>query len=420
MEAWEIISADAFTEGRKLEDKNLYPAVKERILQSMEHTRELSDEELSLRIDEELQKRDKNSLLSFPARRQYATRLFASFRKFGVLQELIEDEEVTEILVNGPSRIFYEKKGTLHLFHGTFSSDEELSDLIQTICAGGGRFVNDASPIVDTRLLDGSRVNIVLHPISLDGSCISIRKFSKEPMNMQTLLAYGSLSDEIAEYLEKLVIAGYNIFVSGGTGSGKTTFLNALSEFIPKDQRVVTIEDSAELQLNGIANLVRLETRTAGFEGVAPIGIRDLIKTALRMRPSRLIVGECRGAEAIDLLSANNTGHSGSLGTGHANSTYDMIGRLETMVLMGMELPLPAIRRQIASGIDLLIHLGRLRDKSRKVLEIAELAGVEDGEIRLNVLYRFAEVREKKGQIEGKWEKTGSLIHREKWEAAGF
>ena len=280
--------------------------------------------------------------------------------------------------------------------------------------------VNEASPIVDTRLVDGSRVNIVLHPISLGGSSISIRKFSKEPMNMDKLLSYGSLSKEIAVFLEKLVKAGYNIFVSGGTGSGKTTFLNALSEFIPKEERVITIEDSAELQLNGIKNLVRLETRTAGFEGVESIGIRELIKTALRMRPSRLIVGECRGAEAIDLLSANNTGHSGSLGTGHANSTYDMICRLETMVLMGMELPVSAIRGQIASGIDLFIHLGRLRDKSRKLLEIAELEGVINGEIKLNVLYRFAECGEKKGKIYGKWEKIGELKHKEKWEAAGF
>ena len=237
---------------------------------------------------------------------------------------------------------------------------------------------------------------------------------------MAALLSYGSLSEEIALFLEKLVIAGYNLFVSGGTGSGKTTFLNALSAYIPKDKRVITIEDSAELQLNGIANLIRLETRTAGFEGVSPIGIRDLIKTALRMRPDRLIVGECRGAEAIDLLSANNTGHSGSLGTGHANSAYDMIHRLETMVLMGMDLPIAAIQRQIVSGIDVFIHLGRLRDKSRKVLEIAELDKVMGGNIRLNVLYRFMETGEEEGKIQGRWEKTGELLHQEKWDAAGF
>lgn len=403
-----------------MNEKILYLSVKEAVLQELDHSGELTDEELKERIEKELQKREKSCLISFRERRLCSERLFSAFREFGVLQELMEDEEVTEILVNGPFRIFYEKRGALHLFSGSFSGEEELSDLIQTICAGGNRVVNEASPIVDTRLLDGSRVNIVLNPVSLDGASLSIRKFSKEPMNMKTLMHYGSLPEEIALFLKKAVQAGYNIFVSGGTGSGKTTFLNALSEYIPSDERVITIEDSAELRLNGIPNLVRLETRTAGFDGVASIGIRDLIRTALRMRPSRLIVGECRGPEAIDLLSANNTGHSGSLGTGHANSTRDMLGRLETMVLMGMELPIAAIRGQIASGIDLLIHLGRLRDKSRKLLEIAEVDGVFDGEIRLNPLYRFVEAGEQKGKIQGTWEKTGELLHREKWIAAGF
>jgi len=403
-----------------LDDRKLYFEIKEAALRNLDNSRELSNRELKEHIEEELLKRDKTELLSFQKRKQYAESLFAVFRRFGVIQELIEDEDVTEILVNGPARIFYEKEGEMQLFSKTFSGEEELSDLIQTICAGGNRMVNEASPIVDTRLPDGSRVNIVLHPVSLDGASVSIRKFSKKPMNMERLMAFGSISEEIVFFLEKLVKAGYNIFVSGGTGSGKTTFLNALSEFIPKDERVITIEDSAELQLNGISNLVRLETRTAGFEGVEEIGIRTLIKTALRMRPSRLIVGECRGAEAVDLLSANNTGHSGSLGTGHANSTYDMISRLETMALMGMEIPVSAIRGQIASGIDIFIHLGRMRDKSRKVLEIAELKGVFAGEIRLNVLYRFCETGEKEGKIQGKWEKTGELFHREKWEAAGF
>ena len=403
-----------------MDDRKLYFEIKEAALRNLDNSRELSNRELKEHIEEELLKRDKTELLSFQKRKQYAESLFAVFRRFGVIQELIEDEDVTEILVNGPARIFYEKEGEMQLFSKTFSGEEELSDLIQTICAGGNRMVNEASPIVDTRLPDGSRVNIVLHPVSLDGASVSIRKFSKKPMNMERLMAFGSISEEIVFFLEKLVKAGYNIFVSGGTGSGKTTFLNALSEFIPKDERVITIEDSAELQLNGISNLVRLETRTAGFEGVEEIGIRTLIKTALRMRPSRLIVGECRGAEAVDLLSANNTGHSGSLGTGHANSTYDMISRLETMALMGMEIPVSAIRGQIASGIDIFIHLGRMRDKSRKVLEIAELKGVFAGEILLNVLYRFCETGEKEGKIQGKWEKTGELFHREKWEAAGF
>lgn len=420
MAEWGIISAELCMEAWKLEDKNLYLTVKESVLRAMDNSREVSDTELMDEIERELQKTDKLRLVSFQERKQYAEALFASFRKFGVLQELVEDEEVTEISVNGPDRIFYEKGGELYRFSKSFSGEEELSDLIQTICAGGNRMVNESSPIVDTRLPDGSRVNIVLSPVSLDGSSISIRKFSKDPMNMEKLLAYGSLSEEIAGFLEKLVKAGYNIFVSGGTGSGKTTFLNALSGYIPRDERVITIEDSAELQLNGIENLVRLETREAGFEGVASIGIRKLIRTALRMRPTRLLIGECRGAEAIDLLSANNTGHSGSMGTGHANSTYDMIHRLETMVLMGMELPVSAIRGQIASGIDIFVHLGRLRDKSRKVLEITELSGIKDGEIELNRLYQFVETGEKEGKIQGRWEKQGELLHREKWQAAGF
>lgn len=403
-----------------MSEKKLYFEIKESVLKRADHTRELSNSELKACIEEELQKRDKEGLFSFAQRKQYADSLFASFRRFGVLQELIEDEGVTEISVNGPARIFYEKAGELYQYDKAFSGEEELEDLIQTICAGGNRMVNEASPIVDTRLPDGSRVNIVLKPVSLDGASISIRKFSKEPMQMADLLSYGSLSEEISLFLEKLVIAGYNIFVSGGTGSGKTTFLNVLSSYIPKNERVITIEDSAELQLNGIANLVRLETRTAGFEGVVPIDIRELIKTALRMRPDRLIVGECRGPEAIDLLSANNTGHSGSMGTGHANSAYDMIGRLETMVLMGMDLPTAAIQGQILSGIDLFIHLGRLRDKSRKVLEIAEPDQIIEGRIRLNVLYRFIETGEKEGKIQGKWEKTGELLHREKLKGAGF
>lgn len=403
-----------------MDDKRLYLSVKESVLKEIGRSEELSDQNLMDCIEAELRKRDKEGLISLHSRRQHARTVFDSFRKFGILQELIEDGEVTEIMVNGPSKIFYEKRGELHPFKQSFSGEEELADLIQDICASGNRMVNEASPIVDTRLPDGSRVNIVLSPVSLDGSAVSIRKFSKEPMNMKKLLDYGSLSEEIAVFLEKLVRAGYNIFISGGTGSGKTTFLNALSEYIPKDERVITIEDSAELQLNGIANLVRLETRAAGFDGVEPIGIRELMKTALRMRPSRLIVGECRGAEAIDLLNANNTGHSGSLGTGHANSARDMIRRLETMVLTGMELPMSAIRGQIASGIDVFVHLGRLRDKSRKVLEISELTGIEEGEVRLNELYRFAQSGENEGKICGNWEKRGELLHREKWRAAGF
>lgn len=277
-----------------MDERKLYLTVRESVLQRMDNSRELTDAQLRECIEEELKKRDKESLLSFVGRKQCAQAVFASFREFGVLQELIEDADVTEILVNGAQRIFYEKAGELHRFQKSFSGEEELSDLIQTICAAGNRMVNEASPITDTRLPDGSRVNIVLHPISLDGSSLSIRRFSKEPMSMKKLLQYGSLSEEMAGFLKKAVIAGYNIFVSGGTGCGKTTFLNALSEYIPKEERVVTIEDSAELQLNGIENLVRLETRAAGFDGVTSIDIRDLIRTALRMRPTPHIIKKGR------------------------------------------------------------------------------------------------------------------------------
>ena len=282
------------------------------------------------------------------------------------------------------------------------------------------RMVNEASPIVDTRLPDGSRVNIVLEPVAIDGSAISIRKFPQHPILMEDLIRIGSLTDEAAVFLELLVKSGYNIFVSGGTGSGKTTFLNALSQYIPREERIITIEDSAELQLIDKPNLVRLETRNANTEGVTPITIRDLIRTALRMRPERIIVGECRGAEALDMLQAMNTGHDGSLSTGHANSCKDMLSRMETMVLMGMELPLPAIRSQIASGIDILVHLGRLRDKSRKVLNIAEIDGIENGEIRLHELFSFVEEKGDGQKVCGKLVQIGHLLHWEKFYRAGF
>ena len=280
--------------------------------------------------------------------------------------------------------------------------------------------VNEASPIVDTRLRDGSRVNIVLSPIAIDGSVITIRKFPAHPMQMGDLLARESLSEEIAEFLKRMVQAGYNMFVSGGTGSGKTTFLNALSGYIPGGERVITIEDSAELQLNGISNLVRLEMRAANLENVAEISIRQLIRAALRMRPDRILVGECRGAEALDMLQAMQTGHDGSLSTGHANSCYDMLKRLETMVLMGMELPVSAIRGQIVAGVDILIHLGRLRDRTRKVLDIMEVEGICQGEIRLQPLYRFEETGEREGKIVGEWRRLGRLMHVEKLRAAGL
>ena len=292
--------------------------------------------------------------------------------------------------------------------------------MIQQIAGINNRMINEASPIVDTRLKDGSRVNIVLHPIAIDGSAISIRKFPERPFLMKDLIEMGAISDEAADFLRALVLSGYNIFISGGTGSGKTTFLNALSQFIPNDERIITIEDSAELQLIDKPNLVRLETRNANTEGVIPITIRDLIKTALRMRPSRLIVGECRGAEALDVLQAMNTGHDGSLSTGHANSCKDMLVRLETMVLMGMELPLPAIRSQIASGIDILVHLGRLRDKSRKVLSITEILGYREGEILLNDIYCFTEQKKNECRVQGSLAHVGTLKNTEKLERTGL
>lgn len=385
----------------------------------MDVSRDLSDEELWTLIDRAIAEQTK-ARLSLREREAAREQVFHSLRGLDVLQELIEDPRITEIMVNGYEHIFYEKEGQLLRWEKQFSSNEKLEDVIQSIVAAGNRMVNEAAPIVDTRLRDGSRVNIVLAPVALDGSVVTIRKFPERPMQMEDLLQLGSLSQEIADELQKLVRAGYNMFVSGGTGSGKTTFLNALSGYIPKGERVITIEDSAELQLAGISNLVRLETRAANLDNVSEISIRQLIRTALRMRPDRILVGECRGAEALDMLQAMNTGHDGSLSTGHANSCRDMVRRLETMVLMGMDLPIGAIRAQIASGIDVLIHLGRLRDRSRKVLDIMEIDGMEQGEIRLHPLYHFAETGEKNGRIIGKWQRRGTLLHREKLAAAGL
>lgn len=385
----------------------------------MDVSRDLSDEELWALIDGAIaeQTRTRPSLREREAVRE---QVFHSLRGLDVLQELIEDPRITEIMVNGHEHIFYEKEGRILRWEKGFSSNEKLEDVIQSIVAAGNRMVNEAAPIVDTRLRDGSRVNIVLAPIAIDGSVITIRKFPERPMQMEDLLELGSLSQEIADELRRLVRAGYNMFVSGGTGSGKTTFLNALSGYIPQGERVITIEDSAELQLGGISNLVRLETRAANLDNVSEISIRQLIRTALRMRPDRILVGECRGAEALDMLQAMNTGHDGSLSTGHANSCRDMVRRLETMVLMGMELPVGAIRAQIASGIDVLIHLGRLRDRTRKVLDIMEIDGMDQGEIRLHPLYHFAETGEKDGRITGEWQRRGTLLHREKLAAAGL
>lgn len=351
---------------------------------------------------------------------EFGRDLFNAFRKLDILQELLEDESITEIMINGLENIFVEKKGEIYQYEKRFVSRKKLEDIAQQIASGCNRTVNEAEPIVDARLPDGSRVNLVLLPVALNGPIITIRKFPKEGITMKHLIAWGSISREAAEFLEILVKAKYNMFISGGTGSGKTTFLNALSQFIPEDERIITIEDNAELRLQSLPNLVRLEARNANMEGEGRIDIRELIRTALRMRPDRVIVGEVRSAETIDMLQAMNTGHDGSLSTGHGNSPKDMIGRLETMVLMGMEIPIEAVQRQIASGIDIIIHLGRMRDKTRKVLEIIEITGYEKGEIQMNTLYEFQEKGSSYGKVRGSLVKKEELQKKEKLLAAGY
>ncbi len=390
------------------------------VMERLDISREIPDSEILAIIDEAICQQAKDKLLPVQRRKELRQEVFYSLRRLDILQELIEDDEITEIMVNGAGRIFYEKKGRLQQWEKCFSSKEKLEDVIQQIVGTNNRVVNEYSPIVDTRLADGSRVNVVLEPIAIDGSCISIRKFPKNPITMEDMIAFGSINLDVAEFLKKLVRAKYNIFISGGTGSGKTTFLNVLSGYIPEDERIITIEDSAELQIQSISNLVRLETRNASMEAGNEISIRDLIKTALRMRPDRIVVGEIRGAEAMDMLQAMNTGHDGSLSTGHANSCQDMLNRIETMVLMGMELPLDAVRAQIAAGIDILVHLGRLRDKSRRVLDVMEVVGYENHQICVQPLYRFMEEAGEDGRIRGCWEQIGSLQNREKLMAAGI
>ena len=391
-----------------------------RILEEMDMTREMEDEELTQLIYRVLQEVSAQEYLSLAEKTFLGRELFNAFRKLNILQEFLEDEDITEIMINGTQNIFFEKDGRIFQSDKRFVSREKLEDVVQQIAAGSNRLVNEASPIVDARLLDGSRMNIVLPPIAIDGPIVTIRKFSKEAITMKQLIAWESISREVSAFLATLVAAGYNIFISGGTGSGKTTFLNALSQSIPKTERIITIEDNAELQIQDVPNLVRLEARNANVEGSGAVTIRDLIKSALRMRPDRLIVGEVRSAEAIDMLQAMNTGHDGSLSTGHANSPKDMLSRLETMVLMGMELPLPAIQRQIASGVDVIVHLGRLRDKSRKVLEVTEVLGYTGGEIQLQTLYQYEETGEKEGRIQGEWRKVHEITHTEKLLAAGY
>jgi len=377
--------------------------IRQALIEEIDFTKELEEQELLELIDKEIQKFSLSRKISLEDRTKLRKEVFRALRQLDVLQELIEDPQITEIMINGTEHIFLEREGELTKWDNSFESEEKLNDIIQQIVSACNRVVNEASPIVDARLQNGSRVNVVLKPIALNGPIVTIRRFPDKPIDMKRLIELGAIDEEMAQLLKKLVRAGYNILISGGTGSGKTTFLNALSNYIPSDQRVITIEDSAELQLMGIENLVRLETRNANTEGCLAITIRDLIKSALRMRPDRIVVGEVRGAEAIDLLQAMNTGHDGSLSTGHSNSAEDMLSRMETMVLMGMDLPVAAIRQQIASAVDIIIHLGRLKDKSRKVLQIVEVCDYRDGKIRLNSIAEYDYTVEKlirKGELE--------------------
>jgi len=396
-------------------------SLRTRVLSRIDMSRDIEDADLYEIIDETIVEQGKNEYIKLEDKVKLRKELYDSIRGLDILQEILDKSEVTEIMVNGPDNIFVEKEGKILKYNARFSSRERLMDLIQQIVSKVNRRVNEASPIVDTRLADGSRVNIVLNPVALDGPIITIRKFPEFRMTMEHLISLNSINNEAAEFLKILVESGYNIFVSGGTGSGKTTFLNALSNYIPKTERIITIEDSAELQLNGIDNLVRLEVRQANTEGKNEITIRDLIKASLRMRPDRIVVGEVRGKEALDMLQAMNTGHDGSLSTGHANSPKDMLSRLEIMVLMGVDMPISAIKGQIASGLDIIIHLGRLRDKTRKVLEIVEVLDYEKGEIGLSSLYKFREIEEKEGKIYGVLERTKKeFFNKSKLIAAGY
>jgi pilus assembly protein CpaF len=372
----------------------------------------VTDDELMKLIEHELFRREQSRRMTASERKSAVTRTFHSFRGLDALQPLLEDNEITEIMINSHDEIYIERKGELQAVSLGFESPERLEDLIQSMVGRVNRIVNEASPIVDARLPDGSRVNVVLPPIALKGPTVTIRRFPKQPLGMKELVARGALSQEAADFLQLMVIAKYNLFISGGTGSGKTTFLNALSQWIPSDERVITIEDAAELQLRGISNWVSLETRNPNSEGKGQIGIRELIRTSLRMRPNRIIVGEVRGGEALDMLQAMNSGHEGSLSTGHSNGARDMLSRLETMVLSSAELPVAVVRKQIASAIDIIVHLSRYRDSSRRVAEICEVTGIKDGEIELTTLFRFEEAQA------GSIGMSGSLNRKEKLQDA--
>lgn len=404
-----------------MDREELASRLKELVYDSIDLRVDIDDRELKELIGRCMAVLCQQSFIPLNLREQVETDTFNSIRKFDILQELLEDDDVTEIMINGCHSVFYEKAGRLIQWDKEFESERKLQDIAQRIAAMSNRIVNESVPIVDTRLYDGSRVNIVLPPVAIDGTIITIRKFYKVPLTINDLIDMKSISTEAAEFLRNAVRARYNIFISGGTGSGKTTFLNILSEYIPKDERIITIEDSAELQIGGIANLVRLESRNANVEGNNAITIRDLIKSSLRMRPDRIIVGEVRGPESLDMIQAMNTGHDGSLSTGHANSPSDMISRLETMVLMGMDMPVTAIRKQIASAIDIIVHLGRLRDRSRRVLQIVEVEGFDGEEVRLGKLFEFKELGETEGRVVGELARTDKrLVNDHKLRAAGI
>ncbi len=403
-----------------MELQSLRERLKMRITSELDMAQEMADEDIGRMIDRCIAEETKGQYVPLKEKVGLRVELFNSLRRLDVLTELLEDESVTEIMVNSVSDIFVERGGTLTRFEKGFSSEERLEAVIQHIVGDCNRRINAANPIVDARLVDGSRVCVVTRPISLGGPIITIRRFPKQRITMDKLIAMGSLDAGTAAVLQILVQAGYNIFISGGTGSGKTTMLNALSDFVPKDARIVTIEDSAELQIQGVENLVRLEARMANLEGENEITIRDLIKASLRLRPDRIIVGEVRDAAAIDMLQAMNSGHDGSLSTGHANSAEDMLTRLETMVLLDMEIPLLAVRRQIASAVDIVIHVSRLRDKSRKVIQICEVNGMEQGEIKLNSLFEFRESGIRNGKVQGMLHKVHDLMYLEKLQNAGL
>ncbi|MEC0372597.1 CpaF family protein [Paenibacillus chibensis] len=401
-------------------DEELFRRLRGEVRAGLDITSALNNHELMNYIERTVLVRREVLELTASDKRRLVRRIYDSFRGLDILQPLVDDPAITEIMVNSHQDIFIEQQGRVRKIPLEFESRARLEDIIQTIVSGVNRVVNESSPIVDARLKDGSRVNIVLPPIALKGPTMTIRKFPEKPMTMEDLVQRGALGEEASRFLQKLVAGKYNIFISGGTGSGKTTFLNALSQFIPADERVITIEDSAELQIVTVPNLVSLETRNANTEGRGEIAIRDLIRSSLRMRPNRIVVGEVRGSEALDMLQAMNTGHDGSLSTGHANSTRDMISRLETMVLSGAELPVAVVRQQISSAIDIFVHLTRLRDKSRRVVEISEVVGMENGDVVLNPLYTFRETGEENGRILGRLEPKEPLQNQEKLRMAGI